>query len=183
MGTVEEQSRRAVFAERHGKFLPVDLCPTIAVRMGDDDNESCSNFFFISFTWLIQCFPDTTTGSSYPVPGRVAWGVVLTHAYTRNPAARRGSHSRIGRSTLAARTSASFVPRATPLFAHLVANHNKFGSRTLLVLLPRLHHVHQTGTSHSFHPKPPQKDHISCSPLPRPPFFSLSFSLSLYASP
>ncbi|KAK3814485.1 MAG: autophagy-related protein 17 [Benniella sp.] len=29
-GYTEEQSRRAVFAERHGKFLPVDLCPTIA---------------------------------------------------------------------------------------------------------------------------------------------------------
>lgn len=27
----DEMNQRAVFSERHGKFLPVDLCPTFAV--------------------------------------------------------------------------------------------------------------------------------------------------------
>lgn len=53
MGTVEELSRRAVFAERHGKFLPVDLCPTIAVRMNND----APLFSFMAFTWLYLAHP------------------------------------------------------------------------------------------------------------------------------
>jgi hypothetical protein len=29
----DEMNQRAAFSEQHGKFLPVDLCPTIAVSV------------------------------------------------------------------------------------------------------------------------------------------------------